>query len=645
MKRIILFLVLIIMFIPIIAMAETCDLDKISISSITMENKSNTVTELDEATANGQNINLKLDMVKLEDNINYRIVIKNDSNSDYEVDKNSFNSNSEYIVYSIKSEDNKNIVKAKSSKSFILNVQYKNKIPEEKFNNGEYNYDKDIKIVLFSGIKNPNTLSNIAYVLLIIIVLGLVTFTNIRKKRLSKSMILVLSLLVIPIGVNAVCKYEINVNSKIIIEGKDPKEVENGPYYNINKDKKYPTLATAVDRARSNQTIKVLEDTEENTIVNIPDSLKGLKIDLNSKNINFEYTENESYIIANNGELELYNSNEEEGRIQMYGYLQNNGTLIINENANLASEATPLDNKGTVYIQGGKISSQDGGGIYNYGTTILSDGSIGGYANGITNYSKVLISGGIVSSAVCGVLNDNSDSILTLSGDGDISSSRIGVINKGVLDTNGGKINGKDIGVRNFGQADINNTDISIHPLTYSSGVSGIYNEENGELKYNNGIISAYSVDSNNACYGIYNKGKADITEATINVNASSSFLFQGAGIVTEGITALKSGTVNCPYHGLEVKNNGTLTLGNADNQVNTTTPLIKTINDSANMESRGVVIEDGGIFNYYDGLIKSANGRNPCTAIEGTVTSTPRSYSVHTEITDGVENAYLVAD
>ena len=51
-------------------------------------------------------------------------------------------------------------------------------------------------------------------------------------------MILVLSLLVIPIGVNAVCKYEINVNSKIIIEGKDPKEVENGPYYNINKDLK-----------------------------------------------------------------------------------------------------------------------------------------------------------------------------------------------------------------------------------------------------------------------------------------------------------------------------------------------------------------------------------------------------------------------
>ena len=97
MKKYILPILLLMMFIPFVVNAETCDTDKISISSITVESKSDGVEELDEATTNGRNINFNLSMSNVGDNIEYKIVVKNDSNEDYELDKNSFNMNSNYI--------------------------------------------------------------------------------------------------------------------------------------------------------------------------------------------------------------------------------------------------------------------------------------------------------------------------------------------------------------------------------------------------------------------------------------------------------------------------------------------------------------------------------------------------------------------
>ena len=99
------------MFIPIFVNAESCDSDKIAISSITIESKSDSVEELDEATASGKNINLNLSMSKVGDNIKYKIIVKNDSNEDYELDKTSLKINSDYIDYVIESEDNSSIIK------------------------------------------------------------------------------------------------------------------------------------------------------------------------------------------------------------------------------------------------------------------------------------------------------------------------------------------------------------------------------------------------------------------------------------------------------------------------------------------------------------------------------------------------------
>ena len=58
MKKLLLPVFLFVMFIPFYVNAETCDTDKITIRSITMESKSDSVEEINEATANGRNINL-----------------------------------------------------------------------------------------------------------------------------------------------------------------------------------------------------------------------------------------------------------------------------------------------------------------------------------------------------------------------------------------------------------------------------------------------------------------------------------------------------------------------------------------------------------------------------------------------------------
>ena len=122
MKKFILPILLFLMFIPYIVNAETCDTDKITIKNIAIESKSDNVEELSQATASGKNINLNLSMSEVGDNIEYKFVVKNDSNKDYELDKTSLNLNSDYINYLFETEDNSNVVKANSSKTVTLRV-------------------------------------------------------------------------------------------------------------------------------------------------------------------------------------------------------------------------------------------------------------------------------------------------------------------------------------------------------------------------------------------------------------------------------------------------------------------------------------------------------------------------------------------
>lgn len=224
MKKIVLFLI--IMFIPIIVSAKTCESNKIKIDSIEVKEKSNTIEELEEATASGNNFNLNLSMSEVGDNIKYKIIVKNESDDDFELDKNNFIIDSEYIDYSLETDDNSYILKANSSKAIYLNVKYINEVPEESFKNGSYEYDKTITLQLSNNnlIINPKTLTPIYLLLIIISLLAIMVRYFIRKKYKSIALIIILSI-IIPINVLAICKSDIKIVSKIKIAKKSTPQI------------------------------------------------------------------------------------------------------------------------------------------------------------------------------------------------------------------------------------------------------------------------------------------------------------------------------------------------------------------------------------------------------------------------------------
>ena len=227
MKKFILPILLFLMFIPFVVNAETCDTDKITINSITVENKSDNVEELETATASGKNISLNLSMSEVGDNIEYKFVVKNDSSEDYELDKTRLNINSDYINYSFETDDNSNVVKANSTKNVTLRVEYKNEVPEDKFESDSYIDNKTISFQLSNGntinvpdiIKNPNTgVQSYIFIILILLLLSGSLYILLRKKKYTKFMILMVgTAIIIPLSVYAMCKSNINISFVIEI--------------------------------------------------------------------------------------------------------------------------------------------------------------------------------------------------------------------------------------------------------------------------------------------------------------------------------------------------------------------------------------------------------------------------------------------
>ena len=160
MKKILNFLLAAILFIPIMVNAAECDTSKVYIDSISIDTN-NKVEEIEEATAKDKKVNLNLRMAKQNDEILYKVVLKNDSSEDYEINKNSIVLNSDYIEYSLES-DNDNIIKANSTRTIYLRVQYKTPVDPSKYVNGVYQDNITMKVNLRSDDTpaNPNTSGN-----------------------------------------------------------------------------------------------------------------------------------------------------------------------------------------------------------------------------------------------------------------------------------------------------------------------------------------------------------------------------------------------------------------------------------------------------------------------------------------------------
>ena len=238
MKRIFLFILL---FIPFIVLAEDCDISKITISSIEQTDISGNTEVISEPTINGKSIGLDLKMYEVGDSITYDLVVNNASNEDYMINEDTFKSDSNYIEYILTTEDNSNVVKAKSSKNMYLTVSYKNEVDSSLLTNNKYNASNKLNLSMNTAekvkeideistdpvalepiikrVKNPIT-SSVGFKLLIVILLTtivIILLTVINKKQYNKYFIILFIIYLIP-TIYAICTCDIEVESTIEIE-------------------------------------------------------------------------------------------------------------------------------------------------------------------------------------------------------------------------------------------------------------------------------------------------------------------------------------------------------------------------------------------------------------------------------------------
>ena len=346
MKKLLLPILLFVMFIPFYVNAETCDTDKISISSITIEDKSDNVEEIDEASASGKNINLNLSMSEVGDNIEYKIIVKNDSNEDYELDKSSLNINSDYIDYTLESDDNSNIIKANSSKIVYLKVEYKNEVPDEAFESGLYNDNKTMTVNLSTGdtinvpdtLTNPNTgVQSYIIIVILILIIAVISYIILKKKKYAQFMILIVgTAIIIPISVYAICKCEIKIESNIEIK--------------VPKYKVYMRIKSLIEESNINNKDYLINtyaiDNLKNQEMLIEDCEKVTQIDGKNYYSCFIYKNIGEYNYLDNVTLGEYSYEDNDGNLitySYYAYAKNFNPYFQNEDKDIMNNINLYD--------------------------------------------------------------------------------------------------------------------------------------------------------------------------------------------------------------------------------------------------------------------------------------------------------------
>ena len=218
MKRVIIPILILIMILPIIVLAETCDSNSVRIESISVKNKNGSVQEVTEATKNGTEINVNLNMLEVGDSIIYTTTIKNYSEEDYYLDNSYLIVDTDYLEYSITSEDDSNLIQAQSTKDFDIKVKYRTQVDDTAFVAGEYKDNNNLSLKLATETNNPFTTDYIAlYLAIFYISTFFLIYLFIKRKKVEEVTILLLISLLVPLSVKALCKAEISVNSKVII--------------------------------------------------------------------------------------------------------------------------------------------------------------------------------------------------------------------------------------------------------------------------------------------------------------------------------------------------------------------------------------------------------------------------------------------
>ena len=227
MKKISKFLLLIIIMTFSFTISNVYAEEKITIESITIDEKSDTATELSKPTKDGMNIGFDLSFAQVNDYVKYKVIINNPTNEEYQIEKEAKFNSSDYLTYKYEFDNNSNIIKKNSKLTMYITITYKTEISNDKLIDGKFIENNNVSINLVNDkniTKNPitgNSIFILVFILMIVTIISFVLFKNTRNKKYLN--IMIFSLLLIPIGIYALEKLQINVRTKITIE-KTPQE-------------------------------------------------------------------------------------------------------------------------------------------------------------------------------------------------------------------------------------------------------------------------------------------------------------------------------------------------------------------------------------------------------------------------------------
>lgn len=249
-KKLFVVLALLFVFIPTLLKAQddttpTCNDNAITIESITLEEKSDDVTEVAQPTIEGKKINLNLKIKNLNDSIKYKLVVKNNSEEDYAV-ATDINDSTNYVTYTYSSNEQGNVISAGSSRILYLTVTYKNQVPASAFSGGTYTDNKDLVIDLSTDITDPNAdiggntsgdtiiyddtpvvnpktgvSGTILFIIVALFIAGIV-YAVFKSKSIKHLVIIAGLMTLVPLTIYAVCSCQLSVDSKVTIEYTEP---------------------------------------------------------------------------------------------------------------------------------------------------------------------------------------------------------------------------------------------------------------------------------------------------------------------------------------------------------------------------------------------------------------------------------------
>jgi len=224
-KKVRLLLLSIIFLVPFMVFAEskvenTNHSGDVYIASSELIKLSDGVEEVEKPTLKDLNVKFNIRFSEVNQSIEYKLIIKNTSNKDYNISTdNSFNK-SDYITYNFKYDDGSDIIKANSEEEMLVTIVYTKEVPDDKLTDGKFIEDNAMSLNLSDEITNPSTiLQRYGVNILLIIITCVVAFYFLKTKNIKNSLkVLLLGLMLIPLTARSLDSIKVTIDSHVEVE-------------------------------------------------------------------------------------------------------------------------------------------------------------------------------------------------------------------------------------------------------------------------------------------------------------------------------------------------------------------------------------------------------------------------------------------